>query len=1114
MSTYVAALAFAPAAVLASAQFVITARPVNPAVISSVAFDPTGSTIAAAGGHAVSLIDSRTGRGIAQISASSGSVSCVRFSPDGKWLAAAGGLPGRSGEVRLWRVPVSASSLALVLTGPSDVVQSIAFSPDSRRLAAASYDHDVTVWDVTAKNPKPKSLRDHTDSVYAVVFSPDGRLIASAGGDRTVKVWSAATGKRLFTLSESTAEAYALAFRPDGGQIAAGGADKQLRTWNVTVSGGKLVKSAFAHNGAILAVAYSRDGLSIVTAGEDNAVKRWDSSTLVEKKVYPKLPDWPQGIALSPDGKLLAVGCQNGQLALYDVSTGRLVREPLRGTPVAAVSKEAPLTTAIPGRKMGDNKQRRPVNNGGVTLVAASLGDIAPRGAVRGGTVRFTLFGGKIADASRVVFDDPTISAKIVTPADPNQDILRVDAALNAGARLGIHQVFVQSPHGTTGAVPFAVGGWPEVAQVEPNNTPESGQRISFPCTVVGALDTPGDVDCFRFDAKAGQELVFEVVAQQLRSRLQPVVALMDGAGTTLAESGARIGRPDTLLGYRFMRDGSYVLKLRDYESAGGADVHYRLNAGAFPVVADVFPLGAQSGTTAEVEIQGFNLGGATTASVLVPPGSGSYTTVPVTLNTPAGPLYLSRSIQAGPDPEVGRAPGNESPEHAQRVVVPCAVNGRLDTRQPHFYRFHAARGERLTLDVWARRAGSSLDSDIEVLDANGKPIERAVIRPVYQTEITLNDRDSATNALRIFAWDAVGIGDYIMVGREVVKVVEMPRGPDSDIFFRTFRGQRLTYFGTTPEYHSLGQPVYKVEIHPAGATFSPNGYPVTRLTYRNDDGGPLFGKDSHLDFIAPSDGDYLVRLKDTRGQFGSDYAYRLLIHRPRPDYRLSISPGHPNLPKAGATVVNVECERLDGFEGAIALRLEGLPTGFSATSTEIEPVETSASLLITAAPDAVTPSGPVELRLMGRARIGGRDIVHTVDPGAAGRLITLLGAPDAYVEADLQTLTIHPGEEVSLEVRLDRQGKFGGRVPIDVKNLPFGVQVQNIGLNGILVTEEESTRTISIRCEPWVKPQTRPFYVVANIEGGVPSPGIPVLLTVVPAGSRTTPRAALARRK
>src|SRR5439155_7866306 len=118
----------------------------------------------------------------------------------------------------------------------------------------------VLLWTISrdGRDFTPKPLQDHIDSVFSVAFSSGGALLASAAADRTVKVWDVAKGKRLFTLSESTAELYAVAFSPDGKQIAAGGVDKALRTWNVSSSGGKLAKTAFAHDGAILRIAYSK----------------------------------------------------------------------------------------------------------------------------------------------------------------------------------------------------------------------------------------------------------------------------------------------------------------------------------------------------------------------------------------------------------------------------------------------------------------------------------------------------------------------------------------------------------------------------------------------------------------------------------------------------------------------------------------------------------------------------------------------------------------------------------------------------------------------------------------------------------------------------------------
>lgn len=1133
----------------------------NPHSVTALAFSPDGSKLAAGGYQVVTLFDAATGRELTRFGGHPGAVTSLAFSPDGKLLVVAGGLPGKKGEVRVWDVSWAKSkglwavkTRPIVLDGPSDVVYSVAFSPNGKKLAAASYDHDVTLWDVrTVMAPKvqqrpSRQLRDHTDSVYGVAFSPDSRLLASCAGDRTVKVWNVDTGKRLYTLSESTAELFTIAFSPDGKRIAAGGADKTLRTWNVSPTAGTLAKSAFAHTGAILRVAFGNHGATVLTSGEDGAVKRWEAATLAEQRVYPKQPDWPQGLAVSPAGRLVAIGCQNGALSLYDMASGRLERTLSAGSAIAqkpadAQKNKPPTTSTIPGRRLGDQRQRRPVNNGGVTLFAASLGDMSPRGAERGKTTRFTLVGGLLGDALNVYFDDPAITGKIIPAASPTSGTVQADVAIGSNARLGLHRIYVQTPHGTTGALVFAVGGWPEVGQAEPNNSVENAQKIATPCTVVGALDSPGDTDYYQVEARAGEDLVFDVIAQPLRSRLQPVLTLMDSAGRVLAESRTQIGKLDTLLGYRFAQAGSYIIQLRDFESAGGGDVHYRLNVGEFPVVTNVFPLGGQKGTTVDVQVRGFNLnslwvlpdqgdsvGGGTVTKVALPGEGGWNRFAAVTPPTSKGAIYATKVLAVGDDPEIMQQPDTDSLQKAQRVTVPCTINGRLSQQSlvllpkkaikpiSHFYRFTAKKGQSLLLDVMARRLGSPLDSEIEILDTEGNPVERAVLRAVFQTEVTLSDRDSASTGIRIFAWDGVNVNDYMMVGREVLQVLEMPRGPDSDIFYRSYRGQRLGVVGTTPEFHSIGAPVYKVEIHPPGSTFSPNGYPLTHVNYRNDDGGPLFGKDSHLEFTPPRDGEYIVRLTDARGQNGEDYAYRLLIHPPRPDYRISMSPEHPNLPKGGSTTVTVECERYDGFNEPIEVRLEGLPPGFTATSSYIEPGETATTLLLSAAPEAVTPQRtdktPSSIHVVASARIGGQEVVRAIEPDNGARLVTVMPNPDIRVATDRQEIVLHPGEETTVEAQIDR-GKFGGRIPIDVRNLPFGVRVQDVGLNGVLVTEQDSARSFTIYCEPWVKPQTRSIYVIGNVEGGVSNAARPLTLRIEPkATARAAQKPGIARQR
>jgi WD40 repeat protein len=284
---------------------------------AAAAFSPDGKLLALAGYREVVLRNLTTG-GSSPLPGHVGEVTCVAFSPDGKTLAASGGAPGRSGEIRLWNV---AARTSRVLTGiHTDVAYSVAWSPDGKSLAAGGYDRLVSLWDVATG--KGRTLKDHTDSVYSVAFNRDGTRIASAAGDRTVKLWDPSTGKRVFTLSDSTAELYSVAFHPSGRQVVAVGADKMLRKWSLTSTAGTLARSAFAHEGPIIRAVYAPDGTGIFTSSEDRSIRLWDAGTLAERKVFERQPDWALGLAVSPDGKLLAVTRYDGSVTIYDALTG------------------------------------------------------------------------------------------------------------------------------------------------------------------------------------------------------------------------------------------------------------------------------------------------------------------------------------------------------------------------------------------------------------------------------------------------------------------------------------------------------------------------------------------------------------------------------------------------------------------------------------------------------------------------------------------------------------------------------------------------------------------------------------------------------------------------
>jgi len=160
-------------------------------------------------------------------------------------------------------------------------------------------------------------------------------------------------------------------------------------------------------------------------------------------------------------------------------------------------------------------------------------------------------------------------------------------------------------------------------------------------------------------------------------------------------------------------------------------------------------------------------------------------------------------------------------------------------------------------------------------------------------------------------------------------------------------------------------------------------------------------------------------------------------------------------------------------------LKLEGLPKGFHAPETTIEAGQISTSFALFAPADAAVPAG-TKLRLVGTAAIDGKDVSRE----AAGGTPKTLDTADVRTTVRQPELVIRPGHEVKFVVDIERRNGFAGRVPLEVRGLPHGVRVMNVGLNGILVTERDTSREVTLFCEPWVKPTEHPVVVLARHEG------------------------------
>ena len=449
----------------------------------------------------------------------------------------------------------------------------------------------------------------------------------------------------------------------------------------------------------------------------------------------------------------------------------------------------------------------------------------------------------------------------------------------------------------------------------------------------------------------------------------------------------------------------------------------------------------------------------------------------------------------------------NDDTKSAMAIKAPAKVTGVIYGNKDDdtdVFRFAAKAGEQWVMEINAARSKSPLDSKVEVLDAAGHPIERVRLKAVRESWLTFRGKDSNTSGdFRLFKWDEMKLNQFLYVNGEVVKLWHYPRGPDSGYMVYPGSGSRYGYHDTTPLTHPLGQPAYIVEPLAKGATPTANGLPTFTIFYQNDDESRRrFGKDSKLTFTAPSDGNYLVRVSDVRGFQGEDFKYTLTIRPRKPDFKINIGGFADGVPKGSGREFNVKAERFDDFEGPIRIDITDVPAGFHVTTPlTIEAGQLMAFGAIYTGIDTALPENDFAI-VKATATINGKEVTHdigklgNIKPIDKPKLLVQVttnesGASKTGTTAEPLEFIIAPGETISARVKVDRNG-FTGRVELGShdagRNLPHGVYVDNIGLNGLLIVEGQTEREFFITADDWVPETTKRFHIRATAEKGIAS--------------------------
>lgn len=221
----------------------------------------------------------------------------------------------------------------------------------------------------------------------------------------------------------------------------------------------------------------------------------------------------------------------------------------------------------------------------------------------------------------------------------------------------------------------------------------------------------------------------------------------------------------------------------------------------------------------------------------------------------------------------------------------------------------------------------------------------------------------------------------------------------------------------------------------------------------QNDD---AVGVDPRLEQAFVEPGEYQIEVRAADGRGGPDAFYRLRIAEPGgPDFTLTTQPANPNVGRGGAARISVRARRLNGFAGAISVRVEGLPDGVEASPAMIRAGKDLVQFTLSAATDAVLAAG--NLHIIGEAEINGRTVRRTATPmespvsigarrpevPAAFHLVTVTDAPPITLRLDPPRVTLKQGEKAKLIARVTRGPgikEAEGKLNLRFLELPEGV--------------------------------------------------------------------------
>jgi hypothetical protein len=328
--------------------------------VTALTFTPDNQAIVVGGYHELTVWDIDTAKLIKRIRTRAERAYALSFLPDGK-LVGAGGRPGQEGDVRVYdldaKADKSSDSVTLLdgvhdknvfvaqLLDCDDSVLALAMSDDGKYLAAAGCDRLVRVWDISAGATAARleyTIANHADWVCGLSFSHEGKCLLTASRDNTAKIWNLASGASVATFLGHQNAVYGVTLSWDGTQAMSVGEDGALRFWQATDKdkklGSQLKVAKGGHAKAVFKLLTLGDAQKplAATCSADGTVKIWDLAKGTVLKTLYGFSDYAYALAISPDGTMVAAGSWSGEVVVWKLDDGQLVKRFLASPGFAA----------------------------------------------------------------------------------------------------------------------------------------------------------------------------------------------------------------------------------------------------------------------------------------------------------------------------------------------------------------------------------------------------------------------------------------------------------------------------------------------------------------------------------------------------------------------------------------------------------------------------------------------------------------------------------------------------------------------------------------------------------------------------------------------------------